>query len=462
MLEETNNNDCIIKNCKYCSKDNLTCFKCDTQYLFYNNGCFQKCPKETKKIALYDICVSTKCKIPNCEICQGNFCKKCYIGKYLYNNQCVSKCPKSLIASRIDFTCKFLKDNPYFWIYPSKGSCKGTCNKSFYNLVDCSCEQSCLQKGNCCEDFSKNCNTLMHLQCDLCDENNCLNGICSKCKENSQSLNGICQCNNRYQFDIEKNICIEVEFLYNTSSKKNNKKKEIDQLVQKNNKIKPDINYFFNKHLGETYKNMKSIFSKENHLNSMSLYLNGNIKSNNLTNNINTVIKSNSSGTSNSFNNNNSTKNHLDSLNEIKNIIKKGNINQNINYGSIIKGNIDHIHNDIDLVTSRKNSIEIDKNIHVEHNKQFSIQEKQSLNDNLNHSVILESENKNEEKKQVIHKSNQFENESMISKKNHPVNYNKNVTIKLIENNNSQYNFYNNSNPFDKNQKKTSNNSTLN
>ena len=77
MIEESKNTKCQTKYCKYCTNDSLTCLKCLNQNLFYKNNCFKKCPKETTEISQYNICISKSCKIPHCEICEGNECKKC-------------------------------------------------------------------------------------------------------------------------------------------------------------------------------------------------------------------------------------------------------------------------------------------------------------------------------------------------------------------------------------------------
>jgi hypothetical protein len=86
----------------------------------------------------------------------------CKNGYFLINGRCEKKCPMGFKADRITWEC--VDDEGireylslvfgWYWVDPSVTSCRGFCNK--YNS-ECSCEDRCIQDGNCCADFDEFC-----------------------------------------------------------------------------------------------------------------------------------------------------------------------------------------------------------------------------------------------------------------------------------------------------------------
>ncbi len=116
----------------------------------------KSCPNNTITNVENRVCFKKTCDIENCERCNGSVCEKCLNGKLLQNGSCVDKCDKGMIANRKNFTCVYLSEKPFYWIYPSRGSCFNSCGKQNFEN-DCSCEERCLNKGNCCQDFEYFC-----------------------------------------------------------------------------------------------------------------------------------------------------------------------------------------------------------------------------------------------------------------------------------------------------------------
>jgi hypothetical protein len=116
----------------------------------------KSCPKNTITNLDNRVCFKKTCEIENCERCNGNLCEKCLNGKFLQNGSCVDYCDMGMIANRKNFTCVNLSEKPFYWIYPSRGSCFNNCGKQNFEN-DCSCEGRCLNKGNCCQDFEYFC-----------------------------------------------------------------------------------------------------------------------------------------------------------------------------------------------------------------------------------------------------------------------------------------------------------------
>ena len=85
-----------------------------------------------------------ECQDDNCEKCdtsnKGN-CSKCINGYFLFNNQCLKVCPIETRANKIDSTCHSKKEFSFYWVFPSKTSCKDKCgifdlnNDCSYNKI---------------------------------------------------------------------------------------------------------------------------------------------------------------------------------------------------------------------------------------------------------------------------------------------------------------------------------------
>ncbi len=112
-------------------------------------------------------------------------------------------------ANRINFTCETINNFSFYWIFPSSFSCKSKCGNHSLES-DCSCRHNCLRRGNCCDDFEKECKEEIEKElCKLCDD--CSLGKCSKCKKNSFLNNekrNECLCEKGYFYDIQEDICL--------------------------------------------------------------------------------------------------------------------------------------------------------------------------------------------------------------------------------------------------------------
>lgn len=163
-------------NCELCENFNhkenpmvsgqLAPFKCGKclDGLFNRYGeCVPKCPMKDKIILPNRICISTqKCLVENCTQCIDNnpsVCKTCFGGLFLYNNKCIAACPDNLKADRITMSC--LESEQFAWniVYPSKTTCKNKCGMDINTAggMDCSCNEVCEKKGNCCQDYEDLC-----------------------------------------------------------------------------------------------------------------------------------------------------------------------------------------------------------------------------------------------------------------------------------------------------------------
>jgi hypothetical protein len=155
----TNNDDPMIKG-------QITSFKCVKcrDGLFKRYGeCLPTCPIGDKIVMPNRICISKqKCIVEGCTQCLDNnpsVCKTCFGGLFLYNNKCSDSCPDNLKADRITMSC--LESENFAWnmVYPSKTTCKNKCGMdvNIAGGMDCSCNEICEKKGNCCQDYDELC-----------------------------------------------------------------------------------------------------------------------------------------------------------------------------------------------------------------------------------------------------------------------------------------------------------------
>lgn len=98
----------------------------------------------------------------NCDKCNNYSpnsvkCMQCKKGNFLYNNTCVTECPLDYRADRITWSCLQPPVFSWYWVYPSKSSCKDKCKVDKTENSDCSCSQSCTSKANCCPDYDFYC-----------------------------------------------------------------------------------------------------------------------------------------------------------------------------------------------------------------------------------------------------------------------------------------------------------------
>ena len=60
LVSNNHASDCIIPNCKYCSKtsNNQICLQCEDNYYYFNNQCHSKCPPLSKALESNKFCYS--------------------------------------------------------------------------------------------------------------------------------------------------------------------------------------------------------------------------------------------------------------------------------------------------------------------------------------------------------------------------------------------------------------------
>jgi hypothetical protein len=102
--------------------------------------------------------------VTDCEECvKGNpaVCKTCERGHFLHNNMCHQICPNGFRADRITWTCLEPPVFAWYWVYPSRTSCKTHCGIVIQEDWDCSCAADCFRYGNCCQDIEDVCGSLL-------------------------------------------------------------------------------------------------------------------------------------------------------------------------------------------------------------------------------------------------------------------------------------------------------------
>lgn len=199
-----------IDNCKFSTEDKSVCLQCKENFYYHNNSCIRTCPEETLINKENKICIDreTSCKASNCEKCnEKNICVQCLNGYFLYEGNCLKTCPVGLRANRINFTCQQNSQYSFYWIFPSKAGCENKCGDHSIEQ-DCSCRHTCLRRGNCCDNFEKECREeLQKEKCKLCED--CIDGVCNKCKSKSYlgENKNECKCEDGYMYDLEEDLC---------------------------------------------------------------------------------------------------------------------------------------------------------------------------------------------------------------------------------------------------------------
>ena len=155
-----------VKNCEFCdfSKTNKTsCRQCKKGFYIRNGECVNNCFPSDSIMEQNSICLKNQdCIVDNCSECvDGNsaVCKYCKNGFFMYNNQCLSMCPYKFRADRISWVCLEPPVFAWYWIFPSKTSCRNDCGKPMNAERDCSCHKDCFRFGNCCQDIEDFCSS---------------------------------------------------------------------------------------------------------------------------------------------------------------------------------------------------------------------------------------------------------------------------------------------------------------
>jgi len=158
-------------NCQYCDDsiflpDDYSvrkCNQCNDGFYLLEGRCLENCPENTISNKRNYICENKpKCNVSNCDECADNLlCRSCKKGFFKFGNSCIEKCPEGYRADRITWSCLEPPVFAWFWVYPSKGSCKNYCGVVIQEGWDCSCSSDCFLFGNCCQDVEYYCNELI-------------------------------------------------------------------------------------------------------------------------------------------------------------------------------------------------------------------------------------------------------------------------------------------------------------
>ena len=137
------------------------CGNCREGFFLKYGECLQKCDFSDKIILPNKLCIENqRCLIENCAQCgEGNsaVCRTCANGHYLHNNQCLKECPNGLRADRISWSCLEPPVFAWYWISPSRASCRLRCGRRIDFEMDCSCSGDCFKRGECCQDVEDYC-----------------------------------------------------------------------------------------------------------------------------------------------------------------------------------------------------------------------------------------------------------------------------------------------------------------
>ena len=163
-----NEKDCKANsNCLYCDdkqklEDIPRCNQCKDKFYLHEGSCYEYCPESTITDSVNMICKKKPtCIVENCESCGfTGRCNQCKRGFFLYNGECFQKCPSGYRADRITWTCLEPPVFAWYWVYPSRSSCKNYCGVLVQEW-DCSCADDCFLLGNCCQDIEYVCPSIL-------------------------------------------------------------------------------------------------------------------------------------------------------------------------------------------------------------------------------------------------------------------------------------------------------------
>jgi hypothetical protein len=162
------------QGCQFCdAKKTVTikgesvpyCNLCKDVLLFLDGTCVNSCPADRVLKASNNICLpKPTCSIENCASCEEGSttkCKTCAKGTFKFDEKCVTECPANYRADRITWSCLEPPVFAWYWVFPSRGSCKTNCGVVIQQDWDCSCDFNCFQWGNCCQDIEDFCPDLL-------------------------------------------------------------------------------------------------------------------------------------------------------------------------------------------------------------------------------------------------------------------------------------------------------------
>lgn len=146
----------------------LKCGKCKEGMYNRNGECLSACGSNDILMPINFLCIhKEQCLVQDCVHCEeGNpsVCKQCMNGFYMYNNQCLNTCPQRTRADRISWTCLEPPVFAWYWIFPSRSSCRDRCGRQIDTEMDCSCHPECFRFANCCQDVEDYCPQFVYWQ----------------------------------------------------------------------------------------------------------------------------------------------------------------------------------------------------------------------------------------------------------------------------------------------------------
>lgn len=148
-----------IQNCKFDSNEHKICLQCKDGFFLYHGKCFTNCPDGTTSNSINNICLSSE-----------NQTQKCINGTFNHQGNCVEICPINFYANRINNTCVKSDVYSFHWVFPSKSTCEKECGKIANPIKfpdkDCSCDDLCARRGDCCDDFDHFCENSNQIKID--------------------------------------------------------------------------------------------------------------------------------------------------------------------------------------------------------------------------------------------------------------------------------------------------------
>jgi hypothetical protein len=166
-------NQCEEKNpgCQFCDNNQMIdvkekiykCRQCKATHFLNEGRCVETCPENTKANLVNRTCYpKPSCELENCDECgSSTTCKTCTRGFFKYGNGCLSRCPEGYRADRITWTCLEPPIFAWYWVYPSRSSCRNYCGYIVQEDWDCSCSSDCFFYGNCCQDIDYYCDEIL-------------------------------------------------------------------------------------------------------------------------------------------------------------------------------------------------------------------------------------------------------------------------------------------------------------
>lgn len=266
------------------SKDDINNIDHDAlEYILYdkNNLCIKKTSLDNclEELTYYNNNYSIDLNKDNNGNAVTSFtkCKKCLYEYYLMDNKCIKQCPLGYKADNRTMTC--IKNNfisnpsnnnvlfSLYTIFPSH-TCVDRCGESNIKInknisSNCSCEESCLRKGNCCVDFDSIC--LKEIQKErgvLCLNKDYKNNACLKCFDNAIISNNKidCECSSGYYHDVNEDKCVlsRIKSAISLNSEASKIKSLSSKLSMRKDIINTETKIFSNGSKEEIYDNKKS------------------------------------------------------------------------------------------------------------------------------------------------------------------------------------------------------------